>query len=131
MGIGGVLEVADESLGAGVGGGVLHGDLQALHGRAESLARGTAEEECGDVGVEEKSRTRTFLSGLARAASQAVWKAMKVLPTPPRLLQKHTECVGGMVGAAGRGVQEKMRPKRGRAFSGRSDGGGREGARGR
>ena len=47
-GIGGVLEVADESLGAGVGGGVLHGDPQALHGRANP-ARGTAEEECGDV----------------------------------------------------------------------------------
>mmetsp|Transcript_34712 Transcript_34712/g.84982 ORF Transcript_34712/g.84982 Transcript_34712/m.84982 type:complete len:352 (+) Transcript_34712:787-1842(+) len=45
----------------------------------------------------EKSNTSTFLSGRARAASHAVWNAMNVLPTPPRLLQKHTECEGAIV----------------------------------
>jgi hypothetical protein len=40
--------------------------------------------------------TRTLLSGRDLAVSQAVWKAMKVLPTPPRLLQNAIECVGAM-----------------------------------
>ena len=67
----------------------------------------------------EKSMTRTLLSGLERAASQAVWKAMNVLPTPPRLLQKHTVCLGDMArgfaaesGARARknGRHEKLTP---------------------
>ena len=59
----------------------------------------------------EKSTTRTRSWGLARAASQAVWKAMNVLPTPPRLLQKHTVCLGDMAPgfAAGRGARARGR----------------------
>ena len=101
----------------GVGGGVLHGDLQALHGRAESLARGTAEEECGDVGVEGEVQDEDLLVGLESASSQAVWKAMKVFDAASVVAEAHG-VRGGHGRGRGEGVQEKMRPKRGRAFSG-------------
>ena len=68
---GGVLEVADEALRAGVRGGVLDRDLEALHGRAETLARAPAEHQGGDVAVQgevddEDLLVRSRASRLAR-----------------------------------------------------------------
>mmetsp|Transcript_34712 Transcript_34712/g.84980 ORF Transcript_34712/g.84980 Transcript_34712/m.84980 type:complete len:475 (+) Transcript_34712:366-1790(+) len=58
-----VLEVADQALGARVLGGVLHGDLQALHGRAESLARGPPQEQRGYVAVQGEVEHEHLLVG--------------------------------------------------------------------
>ena len=46
----------------------------------------------------EKSMTSTLRAGLARAASQASWKSMNVLPLPPLLLANTTLCEAGMLG---------------------------------
>jgi hypothetical protein len=62
-GVGGVLEVANEALGARVARRDVHGDLQALHRRAEGLARAAPEQEGGLVAVQREIDDENSLVG--------------------------------------------------------------------
>ena len=96
-GVGGVLEVADQTLGARVARRDVHDPLRGrLHRRAEGLARAAPRSRAVWSLYDEVDDENALVGPRASGFASRRWKAMNVLPTPPRLLQKHTVCLGDM-----------------------------------
>ena len=100
----------------GCRGGVLHGDLQALHGRAESLARGTAEEECGDVGVEGEVQDEDLFVGLGARSLAGGLEGHESLADAASVVAEAHGVRGGHGRGRGEGGAGKDAPEEGSCF---------------